>query len=83
MVEGQAGFTINYVHSLGGTREFLVDFVCKYIFMNLNTGILGKIIPATLKKCIVTFSQILYLKLFKNTDVNNLFSIGNIVVATK
>ena len=50
LVEGQAGFTISYVHSLGGTREFLVDFVCKYILMKLNTGMLGKIIPATLKK---------------------------------
>jgi len=83
LVEGQAGFTIRYVHSLGGTREFLIDFVCKYILMKLNTGMLGKIIPATLKKCIVTFPQILYLKLFKNTDVNILFSLGNIVVATK
>jgi len=83
LVEGQAGFTINYVHSLGGTREFLVDFVCKYILMKLNTGMLGKIIPATLKKLIVTLPQILYLKLFKNTDVNILFSLGNIIVAVK
>ena len=41
--------------------------------MKLNTGMLGKIIPATLKKLIVTLPQILYLKLFKNTDVNILF----------
>lgn len=83
LAKEQAGFTINYIHPLGGTREFLVDFVCKYILMKLNTGILGKIIPATLKKLIVTLPQILYLKLFKNTDVNILFSLGNIVVAVK
>ncbi|MBI2472846.1 MAG: class I SAM-dependent methyltransferase [Planctomycetes bacterium] len=83
LAKEQAGFTINYMHSLGGTREFLVDFICKFILMKLNTGILGKIIPTTLKKLIVTLPQILYIKLFKNTDVNNLFSIGNIVVATK
>ena len=83
LVKEQAGFTISYIHSLGGTREFLIDFACKYILIKLNTGILGKIMPASLKKLIVTLPQILYIKLFKNTDVNNLFSIGNIVVATK
>ncbi|MDO8141246.1 MAG: class I SAM-dependent methyltransferase [Candidatus Brocadiales bacterium] len=83
LAKEQAGFTITYIHSLGGTREFLVDFVCKFILMKLNTGILGKIIPTALKKLIVTLPQILYIKLFRNTDVNNLFSIGNIVVATK
>lgn len=83
LVEGQAGFTINYIHPLGGNREFLVDFISKYIHIKLSTGILGKIIPATLKKLIVTLPQILYLKLFKNTDVNILFSMGNILVATK
>jgi len=83
LVREQTGFTINYIHSLGGTREFLIDFVCKYILIKLNTGILSKIIPTTLKKLIVTLPQILYLKLFKNTDVNTLFSLGNIVVATK
>lgn len=83
VVKKQTGFTINYINSIGGTREFFVDFICKYILIKLNTGILGRIIPVTLKKLIVTLPQILYLKLFKNTDVNNLFSIGNIVVATK
>jgi hypothetical protein len=60
-----------------------IDFICKYIHIQLSTGILGKIIPATLKKLIVTLPQILYLKLFKNTDVNILFSLGNILVAVK
>lgn len=83
LVREQTGFTINYIHSLGGTREFFIDFVCKYILIKINTGILGKIIPATLKKFIVAFPQILYLKLFKNTDVNILFSLGNIIVAVK
>ena len=82
-VQRQACFKINYINSLGGTREFLIDFICKYIHIKLSTGILGKIIPATLKKIIVTLPQILYLKLFKKTDVNILFSLGNIVVATK
>lgn len=83
LAKEQTGFTINYIHSLGGTREFLIDFVCKYILIKLNMGILSKIIPTTLKKLIVTLPQILYLKLFKNTDVDILFSLGNIVVATK
>lgn len=83
VVKKQTGFTTNYINSIGGTREFFVDFICKYIFMKLNTGILNKLIPQIIKKIIVTFPQILYLKLFKNSDVNNLFSIGNIVVATK
>jgi len=83
IVQRQACFKINYINSLGGTREFLIDFICKYIHIKLSTGILGKIIPATLKKIIVTLPQILYLKLFKKTDVNILFSLGNIVVATK
>ncbi len=83
IVQRQACFKINYINSLGGTREFLIDFICKYIHIKLSTGILGKIIPATLKKLIVTLPQILYLKLFKKTDVNILFSLGNIVVATK
>ena len=83
LMEKQTGFSIQYVHSLGGTREFLVDFVCKYIQIKTNTGILGKIMPAILKKFIVVFPQILYLRLFKNTDVNNLFSLGNILVAIK
>jgi len=82
-VQRQACFKINYINSLGGTREFLIDFICKYIHIKLSTGILGKIMPATLKKLIVTLPQILYLKLFKNTDVNILFSLGNIVVAVK
>ncbi len=83
LVREQIGFTINYIHSLGGTREFFIDFVCKYILIKISTGILGKIMPATLKKLIVTLPQILYLKLFKNRDVNILFSLGNIVVAVK
>ncbi len=83
LVKNQTGFTINYINSIGGTREFLVDFVCKFILMKLNKGILGKIIPTILKKLIVTLPQILYIKLFKNTDVNILFSLGNIIVAVK
>lgn len=83
MVEKQTGFTIQYIHSLGGTREFFVDFICKYLLIKINTGILGKILPQTLKKFIVVAPQILYLKLFKNTDMNTLFSAGNIVVAVK
>jgi SAM-dependent methyltransferase len=83
IVQRHACFKINYINSLGGTREFLIDFICKYIHIQLSTGILGKIIPATLKKLIVTLPQILYLKLFKNTDVNILFSLGNILVAVK
>ena len=83
VVKNQTGFTINYIDSIGGTREFFVDFICKYISMKLNTGILNRLMPQIIKKIIVTFPQILYLKLFKNNDVNNLFSIGNIVVATK
>lgn len=83
VVENQTGFSICYNRSLGGTREFFVDFICKYILIRLNTGVLNRILPNILKKLIITIPQRLYLILFKNTDVNNLFSIGNILVAIK
>ncbi|MEK6730164.1 MAG: hypothetical protein AABY76_09105, partial [Planctomycetota bacterium] len=65
------------------TREFLFDALCKWLFLKVNTGILGRILPRTLKKFIVTAPQILYLAVFRNTDINVLFSLGNIVVAVK
>lgn len=83
LVKNQTGFAINYIDSIGGTREFLVDFICKFILIKLNTGILSRILPKILKKLIVTLPQILYLKLFKNKDVNNLFSTEHILIATK
>ena len=83
LVGNQAGFTIRYIHSLGGTREFLFDALCKWLFLKVNAGIFGRMLPRALKKLIVTAPQILYLAVFKNTDVNTLFSLGNILVAVK
>lgn len=83
LVGNQAGFTIQYIHHVGGTREFLFDALCKWLCLKVNAGILGRILPRALKKFIVTAPQLLYLAVFKNTDVNVLFSLGNIVVAVK
>ena len=83
LVGNQAGFTIRHIHSLGGTREFLFDALCKWLSLKVHAGILGRVLPRALKKLIVTAPQILYLAVFKNTDVNTLFSLGNIVVAVK
>lgn len=83
LVGNQAGFTIRYMNSLGGTREFLFDALCKWLFMKVNAGVLGRILPRKLKKFIVIAPQALYLTVFKNTDVNTLFSLGNILVAVK
>lgn len=83
LVGNQAGFTICHIHSLGGTREFLFDALCKWLFLKVHAGILGRILPQSLKKFIVTVPQIVYLAVFKNTDANVLFSLGNIVVAVK
>lgn len=83
LVGNQAGFAIRHIHSLGGTREFLFDALCKWLFLKAHAGILGRILPRSLKKFIVTAPQVLYLAVFKNTDVNVLFSLGNIIVAVK
>lgn len=83
LVGNQAGFTIRHIRSLGGTREFLFDALCKWLFLKVNAGILGRILPGPLKQFIVTTPQTLYLAVFKNTDVNVLFSLGNVVVAVK
>lgn len=79
----QANFKVCYINSLGGTREFFWDFISKLLIIKLEGGIFRKIVPGIFKKVIPAIPQIIFLKIFKNSDVNSLFSLGNILVATK